>query len=204
MTGIARGQGWGEAGSLPTDGVVVHSDAQARRVVTEARRGGEPIPALGLLGGDLCRTLGGRGDEGRLHSGQATVARCDLGVALVDGRLAYFVAHLVARHRFWRGRAFVAMNAAWLGGWNLGPSAHPGDGILDTYDARLALRQRLAVRARLPQGAHLPHPDITVRRSSAAQVDLDPALSIYVDGEALGPARSLSVRVEPDALTVVV
>lgn len=204
MTGISRGQGWGEAGSLPADGVVVHSDAEARRVVTDARRAGEPIVALGLLGGDLCRTLGGRGDEGRLRSGQATVARCDLGVVLVDGRLVYFVAHLVARRRFWGGRAFVAMNAAWLGGWNLGPSAHPGDGILDTYDARLALRQRLAVRARLPQGAHLPHPAITVRRTAAVQVDLEPAVPVYVDGEALGPARSLSMRVEPDALTVVV
>jgi len=203
--GIARGQGWGTVGALPAGGVVVSSDAEARAVVTGARQAGTEVPAIGLLGGDLCRTLGGVGDEDRLRRGPATVVSCDLGSALVDGRLGYFVAHLVARRRGWRGGGFVAMNAAWLGTWNLGPSAHPGDGWLDTYHARLGLRQALAVRARLPLGAHLPHPGITARRTRALQVDLDAALPVLLDGEAVGPpARSLSVRVEPDALTVVV
>lgn len=201
---LGKGQDWGVPGPLPPEGVVVGSDAEARSVVTEARRAGRPIPPLGLLGGDLCRTLGGRGDEARLRSVSAVTLACDLGIVLVDGRLQVFVAHLVARRRAWRGRVVVAMNAAWLGPWNLGPRAHPGDGLLDTYDARLPLRQALAVRARLPLGAHLPHPGIVERRTKAAQLDLDPALMVYLDGERLGPARSLSLRVEPQALTVVV
>jgi hypothetical protein len=201
---IHKGQAWGAAGPLPDDGVVVRSDAEARAVVTEARRSRAPLPVLGLLGGDLCRTLGGRGDEGRLRSPKAVTLPCDLGTALVDGRLRFFVAHLVARRTGWRGRAFVAMNAAWLGPWNLGPRAHPGDGLLDTYDVRLGLRQALAVRARLPQGAHLPHPGIAERRVPALQVDLGTSLPVHLDGEAVGSARNLSVRVEPDALTVVV
>ncbi len=201
---IAKGQDWGRPGALPEGGVVVRSDAEARAVVTEARRAGREVPALGLLGGDLCRTLGGRGDEGRLRSGEAVVLACDLGSVLVDGRLELFVAHLVARRRWWRGRAFVAMNAAWLGPWNLGPRAHPGDGLLDTFDARLPLRQALAVRSRLPQGAHLPHPAITERRTKAIQIDLGASLTVRLDGEAVGAARTLVLRVEPDALTVVV
>ena len=201
---IGKGRDWGTLGVLPEGGVVVRSDAEARAVVSEARRSGEALPALGLLGGDLCRTLGGRGDEGRLRSGGATVVTCDLGTVLLDGRLQPFVAHLVARRRWWRGRAFVAMNAAWLGPWNLGPKAHPGDGLLDTYDARLPLRQALAVRSRLPRGAHLPHPAIAERRTKALQVDLGTALAVRLDGELVGAARTLSVRVEPDALTVVV
>ncbi len=56
---IAKGQPWGEPGAFPEDGVVVDSDAAARAVVEEARRERRPIPTLGLLGGDLCRTLGG-------------------------------------------------------------------------------------------------------------------------------------------------
>lgn len=201
---VDRGRDWGSPGVLPPGAVVVRSDADARAVVTEARREGREVPPLGLLGGDLCRTLGGRGDEGRLYSGEAMVLPCDLGTVLLDGRLHFFVAHLVARRRWWWGRAFVAMNAAWLGTWNLGPRAHPGDGLLDTYDARLAPRQALAVRARLPQGAHLPHPDIGERRVKAVQIDLDVALGVRLDGELVGAARTLSVRVEPDALTIVV
>src|SRR5690606_21746422 len=66
---IRKGEPWGEPGALPEDGIVVRSDAEARAVVTAARRAGEPVPPLGLLGGDLCRALGGTGDEARLRSG---------------------------------------------------------------------------------------------------------------------------------------
>ena len=34
---------------------------------------------------DLCRTLGGRGDEARLRSDEAMTLTCDLGWALIDG-----------------------------------------------------------------------------------------------------------------------
>lgn len=201
---IRKGAPWGFPAPLPGHGVVVRSDAEARAVVTAARRAGEAPPPIGLVGGDLCRTLGGRGDEGRLRSPEAVMVTCDLGSVLLDGRLHFFVAHLVARRIGWQGRAFVAMNAAWLGPWNLGPRAHPGDGLLDTYDARLSPRQALQVRARLPAGAHLPHPGIAGRRAKAVQVDLGRRLPVRLDGEVIMAARSLSVRVEPDAITVVV
>src|SRR5688572_14364042 len=103
---IERNREWGAPGVLPEDGVVVRSDAEARAVVERARRANEPVPVLGLLGGDLCRTLGGSGDEGRLRSGEAMHLPVDLGAVLVDGRLHWFVAHLVARKRWWRGRVF--------------------------------------------------------------------------------------------------
>ena len=201
---IRKGEPWGRPGALPPEGVVVRSDAEARRVVTEARRAGRPVPPLGLVGGDLCRTLGGRGDEARLRSEVGTTATCDLGVALLDGRLHWFVAHLVARRGWWRGRAWVAMNAAWLGTWNLGPRAHPGDGLLDVTDAVVPAGERLKVRARLPQGAHLPHPALRTTRAPAASVRLERALPVRLDGELVGSFRSLSVRVEPDAVTIVV
>src|SRR5688500_8606151 len=92
---IEKGQAWGHSGALPVGAVVVHSDAEARAVVERARRAGEPVPALGLLGGDLCRTVGGVGDEGRLRSDEAVHLPVDLGSVLIDGRLHWFVAHLV-------------------------------------------------------------------------------------------------------------
>jgi len=127
----------------------------------------------------------------------------DLGEALLDGRLHLFVAHLVARTRFWT-RAFVAMNAQSLGPWNLGPRAHPNDGLLDTYDAHLPPNQLLPVRSRLHHGAHLPHPGIKERRTAALQVDLGRPLPVRLDGVKVGTARVISVRVQPDALTVVI
>jgi hypothetical protein len=200
---ISKGSPYGERGALPKHGVVVRSDAEARAVVEAARREGRPLPVLGLLGGDLCRTLNGPGDEGRLRSSDAVRFNVDLGEVLIDGRLHVFVAHLVARTRRWR-HAFVAMNAQFLGEWVLGPRAHPNDGLLDVYEADLSLPDRLKVRSRLKHGAHMPHPGIKERRVPAVQVEFDRPRPIYLDGEERGEARSLSVRVEPDALTVIV
>jgi hypothetical protein len=200
---IRKGEAWGAPGALPAGGVVVRSDAEARAVVTEARRANRPVPVLGLAGGDLCRTLGGGGDETRLRSDEAMTFPIDLGEVLLDGRLHFFVAHLVARNRWWT-RVFVAMNAQWLGGWNLGPRAHPDDGLLDTYDGRLHAADLLRVRARARTGSHLPLPGVRERRTAALQLELDRPLGVWLDGERVTPARTLSLRLDPDALTVVV
>jgi YegS C-terminal NAD kinase beta sandwich-like domain len=200
---IRKGEAWGHPGPLPDDGVVVASDHDAAEVIERARREGRPYPPLGLVGGDLCRTLGGSGGAGRLRTHDAVTFPVDLGEALVDGRLRFFVAHLVARNRWWT-RAFVVMNAQWVGGLNLGPRAHPNDGLLDVYDARLGFSDVVKVRARARAGAHLPHPGIKERRVPAAQVGFDRPTTVWLDGVRLGPARHLSVRVDRDALTVVV
>lgn len=203
---VRKGEAWGEPGPLPADGVVVRSDAEARAVISAARRAGEPPPPLGLLGGDLCRTVGGRGDERRLHGPDAVRLPVDLGEALVDGRIHWFVAHLVARRSWWRGPLLAAMNAQWLGDWDVAPRAHPGDGRLEVVevDPSMGPGERWKARRRLPSGAHLPHPAITTGRATALQRHLEPPLDVHLDGEPVGRARDLSVRVEPDALLVVV
>jgi len=202
---ISKGSPYGGPVAFPVDGVVVGSDAAAREVIERARRERRPPPTLGLLGGDLCRTLGGgaAGGEDRLRTAGGVGFSVDQGELLLDGRLHLFVAHLVARSRLWT-RSFVAMNAQRLGAWNLGPRAHPGDGLLDTYDVHLKVSELLPVRSRLHLGAHLPHPGIRERRVGAIQIELDNALPVYLDGERVGRGQRLVVRVEPDALTVVV
>jgi diacylglycerol kinase family enzyme len=201
---IRKGEPWGEPGPLPRDGVIVRSDHEARAVVTAARRANEPIPPLGLLGGDLCRTLGGTGDAARLRSAAAVRVPVDLGAVLLDGHLHWFVAHLVARRSWWRGRVVVAMNAQYLGRWDVAPRGHPDDGRLEVLDADLPLDERLQVRARLRTGTHLPHPRIDVQHTSALQVDLARPTPVHLDGDEVGTARALSIRVEPDALICVV
>jgi hypothetical protein len=200
---VRRGEPWGHEGVLPADGVVVRTDAEARAVVEQARRAGEDPPALGLLGGDLCRTLGGTGDERRLHEG-GVVAEVDVGAALVDGRLHWFVAHLVARRGWLRGPIVVLMNAQFLGDWDVAPRAHPGDGQLEQLHVTMRAGERLQAHTRLPSGTHVPHPRIHESRVAFTQLELTKPTPIRLDGQVVGSARSVSVRVEPAALRVVV
>jgi hypothetical protein len=201
---IEKGQVWGRPGPLPADGVVVHSDAEARRIVEGAKRAHRPIPPLGLLGGDLCRTVGGRGDEARLHSEDAMTLPVDLGSVLIDGKLHWFVAHLIVRRRWNSGRIIAVMNAQWLGHWDVAPRSHPGDGLLDSFDSNLSFNDRLKAKRRLPSGTHVPHPGIEEYRNRAMQLELDRPMPVHLDGEYVATARLLSIRVEPDALTCVV
>ena len=215
------GVDWGEVGELPAGARTAPSDAAAAGIVAEARRAGRAIPPVVLTGGDLARTLGvetGGGSAGTpgVEAGRrsetsrsvgpqgATGVRVavDVGAALVDGRFHWFVAHLVARRSWWRGRLLVAANASFIGRWNAAPRSHPGDGRLDVFDADPPLTVRLAARRRLPSGTHVPHPRITQRRIAASQYDLDPGLDVYLDGVRLDRARTLSLRVEPGALDV--
>lgn len=201
---IRKGEPWGSTSALPADGVVVRSDAEARHIVTSFRRANLTVPSLGLLGGDLCTTLGGSGDETRLHSSEAMTFPVDLGSVLIDGRLHWFVAHLVARRSWWHGRVVAAMNAQYLDRWDVAPRGHPNDGRLEILDADLALGQRFLARRRLPLGTHVPHPDIEVHRVAALQIDLDRPTPIELDGERVGFGQQLSIRVEPDALRCVI
>lgn len=201
---IEKGQEWGRPGALPDDGVLVRDDAEARRIVTCARRADEPVPTLGLLGGDLARTCGATGAEERIRGPEAQTLPVDLGEVLLDGALQFFVAHLVARRSWWRGRIVAAMNAQYLGEWNVAPRGHPNDGRVDVFDADLTLGDRWKARSRLATGTHVPHPAISQRRVSGVQLDLPPGTRVWLDGECVGVVTSMSIRVAPDALTVVV
>ncbi|CAN5271026.1 hypothetical protein BH23ACT2_BH23ACT2_18020 [soil metagenome] len=201
---IEKGRAWGTSGPMPPDGVEVRSDAEARAVAERARRSDEPIPPMGLLGGDLCRTVGGRGHSERLRSADAVQLPIDLGAVLLDGRLHWFVAHLVVRQSWLWGRVVAVMNAQWIGRWDMAPRSHPNDGLLDVFDGDLSFDDRLKARHRIPSGTHVPHPGIAQRRVPALQLELDRATPVWLDGVRVGSARALSIRIEPDAFTCVV
>ena len=202
MSPIGRGEDWGATAAVPDGAIWVDDDAAAAEIVADARRRGVAAPPLVLTGGDLARTLGGTGDRSRLERGEGTRVAVDIGAVLVDGRLRWFVAHLVARRGWWRGRVLAVCNAAFIGAWNVAPRAHPGDGRLDIVDADLPVRDRLAARRRLRSGTHVPHPGISSRRAAAVQFDLDADLDIHLDHVPVGRAGALSVRVEPAAVDV--
>jgi hypothetical protein len=201
---IRKGQPWGEPGRLAAGSPVAHTDAELRAVIEAARRAGRPIGTTGVLGGDLCRTVGGPGDPSRLAEG-GVVLPIDVARVDIDGATHWFCAHLVARRSWWFGRAVVVMNAQWLGDWDLGPRAHPNDGLLDVTDGNLPLTQRREAARRARTATHLPHPALQVRRAASHQFMFDPPLDVWLDGQrVVRRARGVTVTVEPDACHVVV
>ena len=56
---IERGVDWGRAAPLPAGAPLADSDREVAALLQAARARGTGAPEVGLLGGDLCRTLGG-------------------------------------------------------------------------------------------------------------------------------------------------
>jgi len=201
---IRRGEAWASNGPLRAGSPIVADDAALRRIVEAARRAGQDPPEVGLIGGDLCATLGGLGRIERLHGDEAVRAPVDVVRAELDGEPYWFVAHLVAHRPGWWGEAAVAMNAEWLGRWKLGPRAHPNDGLVDVTEGSLRWQDRLKARRRAPSGTHLPHPALRTRRAATLQLDLARPTPVRLDGTPVGRAGRIVLTVEPDSLVVVV
>lgn len=205
---IRKGEEWGTL-DVPAPGMsVVSSDAELRGLVIACRLGGVPVPVIGLRGGDLMRTLGGRGDVSRF-SGDEPIPHLPVDMVTVtadDTRESLFVAHLVCRRSWWRGQLTAVMNAQFLGTWDVAPRGHPNDGRVDivTVSADLDAQQRWMARSRVPLGTHVPHPLISVRQHATVTVDLPRSTPVRLDGERWGSARRLLLTVQPDAITVCV
>lgn len=199
---IGRGRDWGAPGTLPEGAPVVKNDRELRVLLEQARRSGEDPPTVGLLGGDLCRTLGGRGDAARLQGPDAVTVLVDAVRVDTEATIHWFVAHLVAATPTWAQFTF-AMNAQWRGNWDVAPSGHPGDGRVELLEGALSPRQRLQARQRVRTGTHLPHPDLVMRKVSTAELMWTRSRRVLLDGTSIGQISRLRLTVEPEALHVV-
>lgn len=197
---ISKGVDWGRHLALPEGTPVLASDSAAADVIAR----GASLQ-VGLIGGDLCKTLGGNADPARLRAEGATEVPIDVGVLRVDGGAPrMFVAHVVARRRAWQGSFVVVANVQWLGRWKVAPRAHPNDGQLDILEGALSVTDRVKARRRATSGGHLPHPGLRMRRTSAAEFIFERGLHVWVDGKHIGRGRHLEVSIRPDfALCVV-
>lgn len=206
---IRKGEEWGSVGPAAPGAPVARSDREAGRIATallapEAAPDAEP-PMIVVLGGDLHRSLGAPTDVlQRMEAGQCRLLPIDVVRVEWDGGREVAVAHVIARRRRWQGSFVVAMNATHVGRLDLGPRAHPNDGLADLTVGRLDARDRLAALRRARHGGHLPHPGLQTTRTASWHGELDRSTPLYVDGERVGRTRRLRFEVLPDALVVAV
>ncbi len=198
---IEKGMPWGTAVPSPPDLRIVPSDRAAREFVVVQRERGDTLRAIGLGGGDMARTMGG---GQRRFPGTVTQATIDLLRVQCGERVTWAVAHVVARQTWHRGEVLFAMNAEFIGDYDVAPRSHPNDGKVDVVHvaADMPWRARRAAMKRGRTGTHLPHPQISTRHVAQLSATFGRPLVIWVDGVRWGSAVELTITVESDALTV--
>ena len=193
---VARGRPWGAQVPRPDHIAVARSDAELASFVALDRQA-----AVGVAGGDVFAALGSPAARG------ATARRLpmDLLHLRLDDLEVVAVAHVVVRHRWWRGGVTAVMNVGRLGRWDVAPAGHPNDGRVEVIDVdrSMSLRTRLQVRRRLTTGAHVPHPQIQISHRTDGALRFDRRRGVWVDGVRRGTVGVLSYRVEPDAYALI-
>ncbi len=200
---IRKGEPWGEPAEVPSEGLqTAPDDRSASRQVELRMEAGLPLVPIGLQGGDIAHTMGG-GSPNRFD-GTHVRATVDLLRVTADGAAHWALAHVVARRSWWRGEVVMAMNAQFLGGFDVAPRSHPNDGRVDVLHIQpaMTLRTRLQARRRARSGTHLPHPQIDVTSTGEWHATFDPPLRVFVDGARLNAVHELRIEVVPDALIV--
>tara|TARA_A100000164_G_scaffold333644_1_gene324338 strand:+ start:1299 stop:1940 length:642 start_codon:yes stop_codon:yes gene_type:complete len=201
---IEKGKEWGQEFECLRPDLLAKSDRDVREVVEEAWRQRLPIPTVGLLGGDIWKTLGSPpGGTERLKNGPVRRVNMDLiDLRLPGARCAAF-AHAVFLEGWWFGNIAAVMNAEWRKAWRVAPRAHPNDGWLDLIAGNLRLRQRILARRRLPMGNHLPNSNLDTRRIQQLELEFDRPRRVLLDGVDEGKHLSVSLSVVPDALSII-
>ena len=192
---IRKGQQWGTLQVPDQPLTTVSSDDELRQLIMSARTSGQDLAPVGLLGGDLMRTLGGMADVAHFSSGDP-IPHLPIDIVRVvsdESRETYFVAHLVARNSWWQGPISAAMNAQFLGRWDVSPRCHPNDGKVDIVhvSSDMRLQQRWMARSRVLLGAHVPHPKIAITQRSTTIIDFTKRTRLRVDGVAWGTGRRI-------------
>jgi len=199
---IRRGETWGEQVQSPDLLRVVPADRDAREFVLALLDTDRTLQPVGLGGGDMARTLGG-GAPGRFP-GLVTKAPIDLLRVTAGDRTSWAVSHVVGRRSWWRGDVVFAMNAQFLGPYDVSPRSHPNDGKVDVVHVQPSMpwRARLQARGRALTGTHLPHPQLTVSHTAQWTTTFEQPLVWWLDGVRWVTAAEIDITVVPDALTV--
>lgn len=193
---IEKGRDWGRPGTLQPGSPVFDHDHELGAFLEAGGTG-----TVGIVGGDLARTLGIAPD--RDPGGAGVIVPIDAIRVALDGQPSRIaVAHIVVG-RWWLSTRFeTVMNAAFVGAANIAPRAHPGDGRLDRISFELPVGDRFEARRRLRTGTHVPHPGISVRRTTGDSIELDRPQPVRVDGRPAGRHRTIRFEVLSPAVEI--
>ena len=201
---IERGEDWGIPAPPGTIECVASSDIELREIVQRNWTDAPSIPAVGLTGGDLWRARGApTGGAHRLQSKEARQVSIDVTEVQLGDQRHIAVAHMFFLTSWWRGPITAVMNSEWRGRWRVAPRAHPNDGWLDFLAGDMPIRQRLLLRQRLITGDHLPNSAIRSGRTKEFSQKFSRPTRVILDGVDEGRHDSVSLKVLPDALTVI-
>lgn len=202
---IEKARPWGTPITVPEGFLVVSSDAELARLP-----GGTP---LSVTGGDVHRAIGA---PTAVAPGQTrTLVEVDALTCVISttqDRVEMLAASAIEIGRWLsippRRRRYVCVtNAGVLRGLDVAPRAHPNDGHFDvlSLEARTKPIQRVMARRRARTGDHLPHPDISVRRSTSVRfVRTHPGEALFVDGRRIKDWEEIEIGVAVDYWRVIV
>ena len=201
---IERGRDWGVPASPGGAEFFASSDIELRRIVEANWTDTAPVLVVGLTGGDLWRALGAPvGGRCRLDSTDARQVSIDITEVHLGDQRHLVVAHIFFLSSWWRGPIMAVMNSEWRGRWRVAPRAHPNDGWLDFVEGDLPIRQRLLLRQRLITGDHLPNSAIRTGRIKEFSQKFSRPTRAILDGIDEGRHDAVSLKILPDALTVI-
>ena len=223
---IKKGEDWGGVGLVDPATPVAESDSDLAGTFEVMRGPDGDIELVGpelvvLLPNDtepatpreanngLTRTVGARGTSEQVLGQERTILPIDLGVVTIDPgseqqQDVVVASSLVICGRFWSGVTEGAMNSAFLSDWNVTPSGHPNDGRFDVVKVELGISDRFKAKKRLVSGAHIPHPNISIRRLKEAEFRPPPSSQVWIDGRGYGRAAMVTLRVFPDAVSIAI
>lgn len=205
---IRAGEPWGEPVVIADAVRTIVGDRALAELVGQPGigRSNDHRSLIRPIGGDLARTVGLTAAS--VPELGTTAMRCPIDVAwaITDAGTRCFVAHCVVRRSWWWGGVTLAMNAQYYRSWDVAPRAHPNDGRLDlvTVSSTMTVGQRWQASRRAPRGDHLPHPAIEVTKVAERTLTFSRPQTIWLDGARWCRTRTVTLRVEPDAMRIIV
>ena len=191
---------FGVRGPVPDDSVFATDDHSVAELVIAGVRN------VLLEGGDLGRSLGINAPPPE-RGGQCVLCAVDVidirAISAAGDDRRFVAASTLSFGRWGSGVDFIT-STGFLDGLEICPRSHPGDGMLDRLAVApgLSFRRRVAIRRRMRSGSHLPHPALSVFRSTA--FILRGPRKLTVDGVPRGVFTELQCNVRPSALVIAI
>ncbi|MCE2735812.1 MAG: hypothetical protein LW686_00080 [Ilumatobacteraceae bacterium] len=196
---IRKGEEWGVRVMCPEEREIAEDDFDASRHDSSS--------VFSVIRGDLHLSLGSPKVPIIGHECTAVpidALRCTVTAPSGEQRDLFAISSITLGS-WWRGSFVVLSNSGFYNGLNIAPRSHPNDGECDVMvmERNLPFRQRVLARQKAKTGTHVPHPLISLRRSTEfSHSKQSPRERLVLDGRAVDNWVQLDVSVLPDYWTV--